>query len=80
VAEAVPELIDPEAELTRCAACKERLPCVCPAGARTRALAHELRAKGLRIGGVSHVIVPTPMDAIGKTLGAFADTLEKRRG
>jgi len=44
------------------------------------AIVSELRAKGLRIGGVSHVIVPTPMDAIGKTLGAFADALEKRRG
>ena len=38
-----------------------------------------LRARGLRVSGVSHVIVPTPADTVSQTLGAFADELERRR-
>ncbi len=44
------------------------------------AIVDGLRARGITVGGASHVIVPTPMDVIGKTLGAFVDSLEKRDG
>jgi hypothetical protein len=39
-----------------------------------------LEKRRVRMGGVSHVIVPVGMDQVGAVLGTFAESVEKRRG
>jgi predicted solute-binding protein len=39
-----------------------------------------LKKRRVRMGGVSHVIVPVGMDQVGAVLGTFAESVEKRRG
>lgn len=39
-----------------------------------------IAAKGVRVGGVSSVLVPVPADRVGAVLGSFAESLETPRG
>ncbi len=37
-----------------------------------------LERRGIPVGGFAHVLVLTPMDRVGATLGAFAESLEAK--